>query len=143
MATVSPCGDTLVIAWWNVQGLSGIKLWEFFGFVKRRRISILCMQKTHICNTPYYTEDGFLVILSGSSITPKEFAGVGFVVAPWIKHSVKGFIQLSNRLCGLKLRVPKGEVALISAYAPHSGYPFDVRQSFFEELRQWHEDDFR
>ena len=27
-----------------------------------------------------------------------------------------------------------GKIALISAYAPHSGHPFDVRQTFFEDL---------
>ena len=135
MDTVRPCGDQLIIASWNVQGLSDIKLWEIIGIMKRRHISILCMQETHIRNTPYYTEDGFLVILSGSSSTPREFAGVGFVVAPWVKESLVGFMQFSNRLSCMKVRVPHGQIALINAYAPHAGYPFDARQSFFEELR--------
>ena len=34
----------------------------------------------------------------------------------------------------LKLRVPRGRIAILSTYAPHSGYPFDTRQAFFEDL---------
>ena len=103
--------------------------------MRRKRIGILCMQETHICKSPYYIEDDFLVILSGSSGSPREFAGVGFVVAPWVRHSVVGFLQFSNRLACLKLRVPHGRLALVSAYAPHSGYSFDERQTFFEDLQ--------
>ena len=97
------------------------------------------MQETHIRTSPYYTEDGFLVILSGASSVAKEFAGVGFIVAPWAKHSAIGFLQFSNRLCCLKLRVPHGQLALISAYVPHSGYSIDVRQAFFDELRHMYQ----
>lgn len=45
-----------------------------------------------------------------------------------------GFLQRSSRLFCLKLRVPGGKMALISAYAPHSGWPFDSRQDFFHQL---------
>ena len=87
--------------------------------------------------SPYHvTDDGFLVVCSGSAVGVKEFAGVGFVVAPWIRGSVVGFIQNSNRIACLKLRVPQGKIALIYAYAPHGGYPFDIRQSFFSQLSE-------
>ena len=33
----------------------------------------------------------------------------------------------------MKLRIPQGRLAIISAYAPF-GYPFDERQRFFEDL---------
>ena len=103
--------------------------------MKRRHIGILCLQETRIAKTPYYyTDSGFLVILSGSSTEKKEWAGVGFLIAPWLAKSLTGFLQQSSRLCCLKLRVPGGKLAVICAYAPHSGYPFDARQQFFEDL---------
>ena len=134
--TVTPCGGNLLIASWNVQGLSDVKLRGIFAIMKRRHIDILCMQETHITKSPYFSEDCFLVILSDTASAPREFAGVGFVIAPWVRPSLCGFLQFSNRLACLKLRVPKGRLALICAYAPHSGYAHDARQSFFEDLRK-------
>ena len=101
----------------------------------RRRTSILSVQEIRVPQTPYYcTDDGFLVVLSGSSAGGKEWAGTGFIVAPWMTHAVIGFLQYSARLCSLKIRVVGRKMALMSAYAPHSGYPFDQRQVFFEQL---------
>ena len=101
----------------------------------RRGISILSIQETRVSQTPhYYTDDGFLIILSGSSGDGKEWAGTGFIVAPCMTHAVIGFLQYSARLCCLNMRVRGGKMASISAYAPHSGYSFDQRQAFFEQL---------
>ena len=134
MDSVRPCGDGMLIASWNVQGLSEVKVWEIIHIMKRRRIDILCMQETHISQSPYYNVGGFQVILAGSSTSSKEFAGAGFVVAPWAMASVVGFLQFSNRLSCMKIRVSRGQIAIINGYAPHSGYPFAVRQCFFEKL---------
>ena len=130
-----PFDGDLVIASWNVEGLSEIKLWELTSIMGRRHIDILCIQETHIIQSPYYsTDSGYLVILSGSSSGDREYAGVGFIVAPWAKHAVAGFLQFSNRLACMKFRVKGGLIGVISAYAPHSGYAFDIRQCFFEDL---------
>ena len=59
---------------------------------------------------------------------------MGFIIAPNVWHAIVGFMQSSNRLACLKLRVSGGQVAIISAYAPHSGHSFDSRQLFFEQL---------
>lgn len=135
MDSFTPLDGELCIASWNVEGLSEIKLWELTSSMRRKSISVLCIQETRRSKTPYfYTEEGFLVILSGSSSEEKEWAGVGFIVAPWAVQSIVGFLQHSNRLACLKLRIPGGKLALVSAYAPHSGYAFDIRQEFFEEL---------
>ena len=125
------------MASWNVEGLSDVKLWELTGTMRRRNISVLAIQETRVSKSPYYTtEDGFLVILSGSRTEDREYAGVGFILAPWIRNCIVGFLQKSNRLACVKLRVPQGRVAVISAYAPHGGYPFDTRQTFFEQLSE-------
>ena len=125
----------LSVATWNVEGLTDIKLHEVKTFMLRYSISITCMQETRVSQSPYYsTEDGFFVICSGSGTKGREYAGVVFLVAPWVKASIFGFLQHSSRLACLKLRVPGGKMAVISAYAPHSGHSFDTRQAFFEEL---------
>ena len=135
MGNATPYDGELVIASWNVEGLSDIKLWELTSMMKRRSISVLCIQETHISNSPYYTtDDNFLVILSGGADGEREFAGVGFIIAPWAVQSVVGFLQYTNRVACLKFRVPGGKVGIISAYAPHDGHSFDKRQSFFEDL---------
>ena len=85
----APYSGDLVIASWNVEGLSALKLWELTLIMQRRGISILCIQEARISQSPYYrTDNGFLVVLSGSSGGGKEFAGVGFIIAPWAVDSV-------------------------------------------------------
>jgi hypothetical protein len=51
-----------------------------------------------------------------------------------MRRSVIGFVQASSRFASLKLRVEGGKINLITAYAPHSGYPYAERQRFFTEL---------
>ena len=135
MDEVKPFGSNFLVGSWNVEGLSDVKLFELILIMKEYNIGILSIQETRVSQSPYYyTDEGFLVVLSGSSKVGKEWAGVGFIIAPWLAHAVVGFLQLSNRLCCLKLRVQGGTAAFISAYAPHSGYSFDQRQTFFEDL---------
>ena len=121
MEPVCPCCGKLVVASWNVQGLSEVKLWELVAAMKRHNIGILCIQETHVKDSFYYTTyDVYFVILSGATDVDREYAGVGFIIAPWLRRSVSGFLQYSNRLACLKLRCSKGVMALISAYAPYT-----------------------
>ena len=92
MNTFTPFDDELYIASWNVEGLSEVKLWKLSSSMRRNRITILCIQETRRSKTPYFhTEDRFLVILSGSSSEGREWAGVGFIVAPWALHTIVVF----------------------------------------------------
>ena len=79
----------LFVASWNV---AEVKIWDLTEVMRRYGISILCIQETHIAKSPYYTRNGFLVILSGSSDGHRGFTGVGFKVAPWAKHAVSSFL---------------------------------------------------
>ena len=138
-AACTPFEGKLRLATWNVEGLTHIKIYELIQFMRRRCISVLCIQETHILKSPYYTVDGFLVILSGSSSGERETAGVGFILSPNAQKSLVGFLQQTNRLACLKLRVKFGQIAIISAYAPHSGWAFDDRQAFFQQLSTMYE----
>ena len=48
-----------------------------------------------------------------------------------------GFCQATARMASLKLRVSGGKAVLVSAYAPHSGYNFAERQSFYHDLSEF------
>ena len=79
----------------------------------------------------YDTEDGFLVVLSGKATDKKDYAGVGYLIAPSARSSVIGFCQAHERYAALKLRSSGGKIAIITAYAPYYGHPYDERLDFF------------
>ena len=127
------------IATWNVEGFSldvPTKIKELKTIMRAQGIDVLCMQETHIRNSPYFYSNGFLVIISGGGgddTEYREYAGVGFLVSPRILHAVIGFTQHSPRIAALRIRVEGGTLVLISAYAPHGGYPYADRQQFYHE----------
>ena len=98
-------------------------------------LHVLCIQETHIAGaTSFITEAGFLVILSGGPGEEREYAGVGFIVSPAMRHAVIGFREHTGRMASLKLKVQGGKIGIVSAYAPHGGRDYALRQSFFNEL---------
>ena len=127
-------GVAFKIASWNVQGLSDVKIQQLIRTMQARGIGLLCMQEVRRPGSAYFLEDGFLIIQSGSSGEEREWAGVGFIVAPWLRPCISGFLQKSNRLCSIKLKTTSGKLSVICAYAPHNGRPHDERQQFFSEL---------
>ena len=119
-----------------MEGLSDIKLYELICTMRRRNIHLLCIQETRKNKSDVFVSDhGYLVILSGSSNDSAEFAGVGFIISPVLRKALHGFKQISHRLALVKLRVRGGLMSCFCAYAPHGGLPYDVRQSFFNNLR--------
>lgn len=123
---------------WNIEGLSDVKLEELCIHMKKHKISVLCLQETHKTGCPYYWYNGFLVILSGSESQDREYAGTGFLIAPWIAKSVHSFTQHSNRLCNVKIRTFGGLISLISAYAPPNyDHNLDDRVEFFHKLGEF------
>ena len=82
------------------------------------------------------TSEGFLVICSDTSKADEEHAGVGFLVAPWMRKYVISFIRENSRLASIKLRVEDGKINRIESYVPHNGptYSYLDRQSFFNDL---------
>ena len=131
-----PSFNQLTIATWNVEGLTDEKIITLQRYMEIYDIHILCLQETHKPLSNYIvTEKDFLLILSGRADTKeREFAGVGFLIAPTIRRSVYGFCQLSSRLACVKIRIPGGQLAILSCYAPHSGRDFEERLQFFQDL---------
>ena len=106
-----PCN---LVATWNVEGCglnNPAKLYQIQAIRAKMGIGIMCVQETHIKGCPYFESDGFLIIYSGCEESQKrEYAGVGFIIAPHMKSAVKSFMQLSSRIAILKLRI-KGGIA--------------------------------
>ena len=98
-------GQILTVSTWNVEGLTDLKTEEICKYMKNNSIDIQCIQETRKPNSDYYiTDNGYLVITSGGSNLVKEWAGVGFIVAPWIRPHIQGFCQLSNRVASIKIK---------------------------------------
>ena len=77
-----PCRENLLVASWNVEGLTHEKLTTLQMYMNDLSIGLLAMQKTHKLGSAYFeTEAGVLVMLSGS-LSNDETAGVGFIIAP-------------------------------------------------------------
>ena len=84
-------------------------------------IGIMCIQEVRrLKSDVFVTERGYQVILSGSSTLQREWAGVGFIVAPSVRKSVAGFCQYNSRMASLKVKTVRGVFAVLSVYAPHN-----------------------
>ena len=97
-------------------------------------IGLTCLQETHQRGSAHFITDGFLVIYSGTDRDEREWAGVGFIVAPWVRHSVQGFVQSCSRMASINVRISGGSVCFISAYAPHNEHDLTTRADFFSDL---------
>ena len=124
----------LAIGTWNVKGLTDIKIFTICMYMRKYGIDIICLQETWVPQAEYYYEGGYKVILSGSDGTHRSWSGVGFVVAPWCTHRIHGFLQFSDRMASLKLKVSGGKVGIITGYAPHNLKPYDERHDFYINL---------
>ena len=64
----------------------------------------------------------------------RTYAGVSFLIAPWMRKSIHSFKPVSERICYLKVRVKGGKAAIINAHAPHNGHEYQLRQQYFTQL---------
>ena len=106
------------IATWNVEGVGASypsKLEQITAHMRVHGINITALQETYVKDSPWFsTDDGYLVNLSGGS-AQRERAGVGFVIAPCVKHAIIGFKQATARIATLKLRSYGGCICIIAA----------------------------
>ena len=126
--------SVLTYGTWNVQGLTELKLIEIILSMKRYNIDILCLQETRSVKASVYTEQGHLVITSGTDDGARCWSGVAFVIAPHCKWRIKSYCQVSDRLAYVRLRVPGGILGLITAYAPHNLKSLAERFDFYVAL---------
>ena len=126
----------LSVGSWNVEGLTEIKLHEICMYMKQQSIHIMCIQEARKPNSDHYvTQDGFLVVLSGTSGANIELAGVGFIVAPFARYCVAGYWQVDNRIAFIKVALPSGKFAITCVYAPHNMKEPDEKLQFYDKLQ--------
>ena len=103
-----PRAGRLVAGSWNVKGLTEEKLHCLCRYMVMYNIGILCLQETRAPKADYYyNDDGFWIILSGTD-EGKSWAGVGFIIAPWLAARVTSFLQFSDCLASLKFKTRRG-----------------------------------
>ena len=59
---------------------------------------------------------------------------IRFIFAPWSKHRVKAFKQITTILAYLKIRVARGVAGLMNVYVPHNLKPFPEQMEFYVDL---------
>ena len=126
--------ESITFGTWNIQGLTDVKTVELIRHMAFYAIDILCIQETRKQKSDVYTFDDHDVILSGADGEDREWAGVGFIIAPAARRHVKSFKQVSRRICVLKLRMRSNTIGVVGAYAPHNLRPLQERIDFFNEL---------
>jgi len=98
-------------------------------------LAIMCLQETRIpASGTRIVETDFVLITSGADDGKRTFAGVCFLIAPWVRRSVCRFKAVSERLSCLKLRIYGGKAIFFNVYAPHGGYDYQTRQELFAQV---------
>jgi len=118
------------LASWNIGSLTG-KFIELVKFLRRRRISIACVQKTKWVGAKARVVDGYKLWCSGSNRVKN---GVGILVDNELVDSVVEVSRKSDRI--MAIRVVLGLVILNvdSVYTPQMGLYDEVKKRFWEDL---------
>ena len=123
------------VASWNIEGLTDIKIFEVCRYMRANRLSIVCLQETRRPNSDTFTtEDGYLVVLSGSACQTSEWAGVGFIVSPEFKNSIIGFCPWFSRIASTVFKINGFKHAVVCVYAPHNLKPVEEKLAFYDAL---------
>ena len=129
------CRHRLHVCIWNVEGLTDLKLEQIALYMQENSLDIVCMQEVRKNKADSFElTSGHVVYWSGSADGGREWAGVGFVVAPHFKKYILGCSPFNNRVACLKLRVTRGCIALFTVLAPHNLKPLEERTEFYNTL---------
>ena len=86
----------------NVQGFAEtLKLKASVQIMWEHKLGVLILTETR--TTSYYScqSEGYIVILSGTK--QNRFAGVGAIIAPWLRPHLQDVLQVSRRLIRLSV----------------------------------------
>ena len=85
----------------DFDSMGNTKVTELQNHMSNLGLHILCIQETHATGSvTFTTPEGYLVILSGGGPLAdgmREYAGVGYIVAPSMARSVISYLQHSSR----------------------------------------------
>ncbi|KAF6040880.1 hypothetical protein EB796_000812 [Bugula neritina] len=70
----------------------------------------------------------------GKSPEEPRLHGTGFVIANWFLHSCQTPYAVGERLSILRVNTKRGDLLVLSAYAPKLGADPDVKDLFYNQL---------
>jgi len=118
------------LASWNIGSLIGKSI-ELVKSLRRRRISIACVQETKWVGTKARIVDGFKLWYSGSIMAKN---GVGILVDKELVDSVVEVSRKSDRIMAIKVVVGSVILNVVSVYASQKGLSDEVKKRFWEDL---------
>ena len=98
--------------------------------LRNYKYDILAITETHLTGHQEACNGRFL--LSGGD---KHYAGVGILMSPRAKTSIKSVYYMSNRMMAARFAMKRGTLFFIAVYAPTSDAPDDVITAFYSELQ--------
>ena len=128
------CGKPVKFAALNVQGFAEtLKLKSALQLMQEHDLGVLILSETKSHSYYSYNSEGHLVVLSGNY--KDKHAGVGAIVAPWLRPHLVDTLQINPRIIQLSFKKKGGNFHILGVYAPHSGHDFEeVREPFWEQL---------
>ena len=118
------------LASWNIESLISKSI-ELVKSLRRRKISIACVQETKWVGAKAREIDGFKLWYSGST---KAKNGVGILVVKDLVDQVVEVRRKSDRIMAIKVLVGSVFVNVVSVYAPQVGLPEETKKLFWEDL---------
>ena len=127
-------GKSVKFAALNVQGFAEtLKLKSALQLMQEHDLGVLILSETKSHSYYSYNSEGHLVVLSGNY--KDKHAGVGAIVAPWLRPHLVDILQINPRIIQLSFKKKGGNFHTLGVYAPHSGHDFEeVREPFWEQL---------
>ncbi len=148
--------EEFILGSWNLQGglRDGFALEKLGDDMAQRKISVACLQETHVPEGLYsVTTAGLIWCVEEPGTTPvKQRYGLGFFVARELMESVVGFKRVSNRIAVLRIRRRSGgkrrsfcTISIINVYGPTSQRTGTKQghleqEMFFRQLQATYED---
>ncbi|XP_070046881.1 uncharacterized protein [Nicotiana tomentosiformis] len=115
---------------WNIGTLTG-KYIELAKILKKRKVSIACVQETRWVGSRASNADGYKLWFSGSN---KGKNGVGILVDRELRESVVEVKWVNDILMEIKLVVGGITLNVIITYAPQASLDEEVKRCFWEGL---------
>ncbi|XP_016546538.2 craniofacial development protein 2-like [Capsicum annuum] len=107
------------------------KFIELVKILRKRRISIACVQKTKRVGTNVRDVDEYKLWYLGSV---KHRNGVGIFVDEELRGQVVEVKQVNDRLMSIRLVIGGSTLVVINAYTPQSGLDEEKKRNFWETL---------
>ena len=119
------------MATWNVLTLAKVGYREAMTReLSRLNIDVACLTEARLSDSGKEVVEGYTFLHSGGT---QRHRGVCLVLSPKIRHSLKSWEPISDRLLTARLTHPHGHLTILVPYAPTEDAP-DVEKDGFYDL---------